>query len=141
MNTQYIFQQGTTTVVFAYDLQGLLIRVEITSDNLERSHEWIQANLCFKENDMKQAVDNSHQLKKLVSVLPSDLSFKAFWNHYNYKKSKVPAEVAYMKLKESEKAACILGVKKYQKSVQKDGTAIAYAERYIKRRYWEDEWE
>ena len=141
MNTQYIFQQGTTTVVFAYDLNGLLIEVHITSDDVKRSHQWLQANLYFEEKYMKQTIENSYQLQQLVSVLPADLHFEIFWNHYNYKKGKVAAQAAYKKLNDTEKASCMLGVKKYQKSVQKDGTAIVYAERYIKRRYWEDEWE
>ncbi len=79
--------------------------------------------------------------KEMITIeeLPSDLSFKTFWNTYAYKRHKSEAVEKWDKLTDEEKLSAMLYIKRYNQRCILDRTPRVHARRYLKRKLWKDE--
>jgi len=79
--------------------------------------------------------DNNKENNK-VNILPD--RFDEFWELYGKKVGKEKAKSKWMKLKESDKSACLLAIPNY-KIARPDPQYRKDPERYLSHRVWEDE--
>ncbi len=130
--------------------QNQLLSVALTSPALEWQSDKggrnsypakvLYANFPFREKK-NQWFNSVEDLQKFngaeLTLTPADLSFERFWNDYKKYGTKKLAEEQYKKLKDSEKIRAIDYISKYQRKKQMEGTALIYAERYLKNKVWE----
>lgn len=75
-----------------------------------------------------------------IREVPTDLSFKNFWNTYDYKVGNKPkSEKLWAAMPEASKALAISKIKRYRDAKEKEGTALLYPERYLAYKTYENE--
>lgn len=134
--TKLQIKNPTTGVALTvgYNSHDVLCFFEVT-DN-EMNLEALQKALRFaglKSEFMANC--KAHNLT--IVEIAEDLSFEAFWKRYDYKQGKVKAAQEWNKINDATKAAALVGISKYKKSIP-NGVALLYPERYLKYRRWED---
>jgi len=69
------------------------------------------------------------------------VSFEMFWNVYNKKINKIRCTPLWNKLSKTEQVAAFMGVKKYDRYLQRENWRTkADPESYLRNRMWENEW-
>ena len=71
---------------------------------------------------------------KMLSKTP----FKKFWEAYGLKRNRVNAEYAWDCLPETDRRAAIAGIAAYREQCMRSGVRMAYGQRYLNKRYWEN---
>ena len=69
----------------------------------------------------------------------TDISFKAFWDAYGYKRDRIGARQAWDKLTDRLKRAALAGIPSYRGECHRTGIAMMHPARYLRHRRWEDE--
>jgi len=79
--------------------------------------------------------------KMAVVEVQADLSFEAFWNAYNYKDggSKKKAQAIWGRLSETNKAAAMASLPKYEQFLKRSQTAKAFATTYLNQERWNNQ--
>ena len=78
-----------------------------------------------------------------VTILESDVTieFGAFWSRYGKKINKARCVPLWSKLSETDKAKAIQGIAQYDRYLKMvDWRSKADPEKYLRDRYWENEW-
>lgn len=93
------------------------------------------------ENTMKGYIE-THKDKFIVTQIPTDLSFEAFWLQYGNKVGKKGrAEQLWKLLQDEEKERALLYIKKYKNwLVQNPSVQMLYPETYLSQKRWENEY-
>lgn len=132
-------KQTELRIIFKYDDFGNLVSTELTGGKWQLE----QINWFFKKFAMPTTInliwalcekkqENWEFLEK-----PTDLSFKAFWDFYGYKKGSIPkAQEKWKKLPDDEKVEVLLFIPKYKAEKQADGTALKYPEFFLNAKPW-----
>ena len=69
------------------------------------------------------------------------VTFEMFWNVYNKKINKIRCTPLWGKLSKTEQIAAFMGVKKYDRYLQRENWRTkADPENYLRNRMWENEW-
>lgn len=75
-----------------------------------------------------------------IREVPSDLSFKNFWNTYDYKVGNKPkSEKLWNAMTDASKALAISKIKLYREAKKNEGTAMLYPERFLAYKTYENE--
>lgn len=69
----------------------------------------------------------------------TDVSFKAFWDAYAYKRDRMAAERVWNRLPDKDKRAALRGITPYRDECQRTGVPMMYGVNYLRHRRWEDE--
>lgn len=69
----------------------------------------------------------------------TDISFKAFWDSYAYKRDRYAAELVWKRMSDKEKRAALAGISRYREECQRTGVSMMHGRNYLLHRRWEDE--
>ena len=125
---------------------------ETNSKNGQKGGEQKEENRRKREAEQKQqpelfkeeaASEDDVPLVEAEEVEP--YPFERFWNLYNFKHDKQPAEKAWKKLNNKDRAAAIAAIPNYHAYLEhKRSTGFnqnqAYAATYLNKRRWEDDY-
>lgn len=153
--------------LFKYDLSGNLKLFEVSNGQLdEKQQNWLfrghlgidleilpfstvkELNQHLKvrfPSSEKKMIDEWLRNQEInskfeIEVAPADLSFEALWNLYDNKVSKLDAQKAFKKLKESEVIKCFVEIPYYLLYLKKNpGIGKLHLATYINKRRFEDE--
>ena len=130
--------------LFKYDLNGNLKAFQIVNGELNEDQvQWLfsfhfpATEIIIKTKWMK--------LEKYTNVFevehsPADISFEALWDLYDHKVSKLDAQKAFGKLKQTDIIKCFIEVPFYKKYLEKNpNIAKLHLSTYINKRRFEDE--
>lgn len=124
-------------ILFKYGINGNLIGFEIEAELSDVQLTWLYQRLPLTYPELVQFSKAPNSQMKLVEV-PQDLSFETFWQRYNYKVGKAEAEKAWGKLAEVDKSLALQRIAAYDGFLMRKGTAKVWPERYIKKRYFDN---
>ena len=117
-----------------------LMAVQFGKDLTDQQYNYLFENIPISEPNLKAMCENSGGKLK-YEVLPTDLSFDAFWSAYAYKVGEKPKCVArWNKMSDADRLDCLNSIKQYDKFLQRKGTAKKYPESYLNNRFWESDW-
>ena len=139
MEKKYILipkSDPTMTIVFTFDLKGFLNSFKLDGNYTEEKWRWVVDHMPVREADIEKyrGID-----KFLIREVPSDLSFVAFWNAYNYKVGKKgEAENIWRGMKEPERVKALVYIRKYDEHLRTTGSAKAYPTSYLRGRYFDN---
>ena len=68
-------------------------------------------------------------------------TFPEFWDAYGFKRDRIAAEKAYLRLSAKDRLAAFNGIAAYREDCQRRGVAMKQAQGYLNHRRWEDELE
>lgn len=125
-----------TQLRFTFSNQGTLVGFEVVDDVAiePKTVAGILENaLTF---DYLSAYAKSRSMA--LMEVPKDVSFKVFWDAYNYKEAgdKKDAEKKWNLLDDTEKVNALLYIKKYNAHQLNSGVARLYAKTYINQKRW-----
>lgn len=126
-------------LIFKYDLNSDLIGFEIQATLSDDQRKWYFRNLPFREQQLTIDWPKQSKTIKVVEV-PEDLSFDTFWKKYGFKIDKMDAEKVWQKMSDEERTMAMIGIQKYFKFLETSGTAKAYAVRYLRKKYYLNEY-
>ena len=66
-------------------------------------------------------------------------TFPEFWDAYSFKRDRIGAEKAFLRLSAKDRLAAFNGIAAYREDCQRRGVAMKQAQGYINHRRWEDE--
>lgn len=66
-------------------------------------------------------------------------TFPEFWEAYGFKRDRIGAEKAFLRLSAKDRLAAFNGIAAYREDCQRRGVAMRQAQGYINHRRWEDE--
>lgn len=67
------------------------------------------------------------------------MSFEQFWDAYGYKKDRISAERTWNRLSAKDRKAAMAGIEAYRKDCANNNRMMCYAQGYLNRRRWEDD--
>jgi hypothetical protein len=126
------------TVIYGFADNGWLALVEIDGVHEPHAHRGVCSALPKNEAELHSWVKGNPTMH--ITVVVEDLTFESFWIKYNYKVGKTEAEAAWKKLNNADKTKAISNIPKYDRYVKGAGIAKAYAQKYLNKRRFEDEY-
>lgn len=82
---------------------------------------------------------NLRGLNLMIIEEQQDISFRAFWEAYNYKHKKVKAEQSWSKLSKEEKILALNYIQWYRQHCSMHNIAMAYPATFINQKYWDND--
>lgn len=127
-------------ILLEFTGEGILCHMEVDpQDASVEMMKWFLGRLPLHEAAMDPKIYN-HLLK--IEPVPEDLSFESFWDAYGYKVGKkYRVKKLWESLDNTDRAAALAGIRKYDRYLNlHKGIAKAYAETYLRHRYWENDY-
>jgi hypothetical protein len=102
---------------------------------------WFTQHVLFNFQRLYEPFLNDLKTVFKIELLPSDLSFEAFWEAYGNKVGKKKrSEELWKLLSEADKQAALMGVKKYKNwKAQNPSVQMLYPETFLSQRRFENE--
>ncbi len=124
--------------IIAYQRQALY-SIEFAGEFQDGQKAWLLLNTPLRATDFGEAFSN--QAKFRYHEIVSDMSFKTFWETYNYKTgNKRRAERLWETMTEAERSQALQKIPKYNYSIaQSNNREKAYPETWLNQRRWEGE--
>lgn len=124
-------------IVCTYDDQGRIRAFEFDCDVSAELWEFMFNNFPQYQDALKHANFKNF----IISVVPEDISFKAFWDQYGYKVGNKPrAEKLFNTLNDMQRTQVITSIPRYNTYLQKHPTQErCYPETYLSQQRWENE--
>lgn len=123
-----------------YDGIGKLVKIDFSNTDMTvnmvtKFKEHIPANFEHLEGMMK------HSIATIVETTMR-IDFEQWWREYDKKINKKRCTPLFEKLTDSDTVLALLGIKPYKKYLKSLPYArpMADPEKYLKDRYWENEW-
>jgi hypothetical protein len=144
--TYAIIATRTAATMLTLTFEETRIKQIVFGANLtDEQYNYLFSNIPISEENLKEMCDNTKNKKgeKVLryEVLPTDLSFDAFWAAYAYKVGEKPKCAArWNKMSDADRLDCLNSIKQYDKFLQRKGTAKKYPESYLNNRFWESDW-
>ena len=135
---QYLLKQkgAIVSVVFKFDLNGILMAVEFNEDIPEAQHHWMLKNLPKTKKQLDKLVK---VVKKFsISEISPDLSFENFYNLYDNKVKKKMAESAWKRMSKIDKQKALAYIPTYNSRLNASGHAKAHPSSYLNQQYFND---
>lgn len=107
-----------------------------------QSHwQWFTQHVLFAFQRLHEPFLNDLKTVFKIELLPTDLSFEAFWEAYGNKiGKKTRAQELWKLLSESDKQAALIGVKKYKQwKALNPSVQMLYPETFLSQRRFENE--
>ncbi len=139
--TTYVLlnKEGKQLLLLSYNDGGYLVGFQWLIEPTEQQMVWLTSNIPWADKHIETIVERSNGKVK-VEIVPHNIGFEAFWNAFGYKVGdKAKCIKLWDKLKDNERLACIRSFKKYELFLEQKGTAKVWPERYLSRKYWENE--
>lgn len=129
---------AATMLTLTFD-DGRIKQVTFGASLTDEQLAYLFNNIPFNEENLKAMCHNSGGKLK-YEVLPTDLSFDAFWTAYAYKVGEKPKCIKlWNALTDVERLDALNAIKKYDKFLHLKQTAKIYPERFLSKKYWENE--
>ena len=132
METSYLVTHKQTgkTMLFTYDLNGLLTAFKLDFNMTASTVEFYRQNFPFTLGDLAYFKQNA-QFR--VDILQQDLSFDNFWKTYNNKVGNKPrAEKLWNALTDNDKAKALNYIRQYDNHlILNQGLTKLYPETYL----------
>ena len=122
-----------------YDSEGRLVRIDVSNTNMpcgmiDRFKEKVPSNVVA----LKMAFAGT---TATIVQAAFEISFDMFWTKYNRKLNKKRTEPLFLKLSEADKVKAFYGIAEYDKFLKRENwRQKADPEKYLRDRYWENEW-
>lgn len=123
-----------------YNQQEVLCRIDVANTNMIPAQ--VNAFKCHVPLTVSQ-LESGMGIPTTVTIVEKDyeVSFELFWTAYNNKVNKARCIPVWNKLSKAQQVAAWFGVKKYEAYLQRTNWRNkADPEKYLKDRYWENEW-
>lgn len=122
-----------------YDADGRLVRMDVSRTNMPV--KWVKV---FKEK-VPAHVDELQTVfaKSNITVVEADyqVSFAEWWAKYDRKINKKRCEPLWEKMSKTDQVKAFVGVEAYNRHLKKESwRSKADPEKYLRDRYWENEW-
>jgi len=130
--------QNKWEVSYEFYKNGNLKKIEYPADLLEKFNGNYKP-FAVSYSELQEIIQKSVGKFQLITV-QADLSFAAFWNAYGYKVEKQRAEKLWKAMTDTEKEACFIGIKKYDKFLSTGTRAKKNPDTFLHKRAWEDEY-
>lgn len=133
-------------IVIIYNSIGRLLKIDATNApgvsvrQIDYLKYHIPAELTDPKAQLSQLVD---ACKGKISITQSsfDVDFTTFWEAYNYKRHKEPAQKLYEKLSYADKHKCIASIPAYDKyRARKGWLEKMLPDTWIRKREFDTEW-
>lgn len=130
--------------LFKYDLTGNLKTFDIVDGELnDEQIGWLFSKNFPATEDIirsKWMIDDKYIKVFEVEVSPADISFEALWQLYDHKVSKLDAQKAFAKLKQTDVIKCFIEIPFYKKYLEKNpNIGKLHLATYINKRRFDDE--
>ena len=126
------------TVVYGFGDDERLCLMQIDGVHEQHAHKQLCSVLPINEAHLMAWKTKAPHLT--ITELLEDISFENFWERYNYKHGRQEAEAAYKKLTDTEKALAIKAIPAYDRYCADKGIAKAYAQKYLNKKRFNDEY-
>lgn len=118
---------------------------EVMRENMKRKREAEQKQQQQPELFKEEAASEEEDVPLVEAEEVEPYPFERFWNLYNFKHDKQPAEKAWKKLNNKDRAAAMASIPNYLAYLEhKRSTGFnqnqAYAASYLNKRRWEDDY-
>ena len=124
-------------LILLFNDAGWLDEFCIQAELTDEQRLFLYEHLPLKESDMQNKL--TKKTKLVITEIPMDLSFTAFWDKYNYKVgSKGAAEKLWNKLNDGNRVKALNAIALYDAFLQKKGYDKIYAERFLSKGYYEN---
>lgn len=136
---KYLIQGAVAKAVVEYDEDGEIKGITFEAGD-EAAKQWLLTEAQVRLADLEAWA--KRWIKKIVVIeMPTDLSFNAFWNLYDYKVGKKEKTVQlWTALNEAERTACLRAVPRYKQWLaQKPSMEKLYPQTFLSQRRWENE--
>lgn len=143
MNSKYtitIKKMSTADVVVGYDMDGMLVLIEIKTSGLtENQTNWIKSMIPAWERALNDLSTTYNFIK--VEAIPVDLTFNTFWDKYAHKVgNRTRAYTLWSGLQEPEKIKCMASITRYnQWLAQRPRMERLYPETYLSQKRFNNE--
>lgn len=127
---------------FTYDLNGNLMAFKILDGQLTgKQMKWLFSNANFPaiESVIKTVWIPSLKKNFDIEIGEPDVSFEAFWIHYNLKRHKVRSQKLWEKMSKANKIKAIKALKAYDGYLHRKKIEKMLPSTYLQNESWEDE--
>lgn len=115
----------------------VLTLVENNTDMVKHQMEWVLGVLAQgrKLNQLSQMIAGS------LEMVPTDLSFDAFWKAYNKKINRKRCEPLWKKMSDAERVECLMNIPKYHAFLKRFPTRGKLdPESYLRKGAYQNDW-
>jgi len=123
-------------VTVAYGPNGTLTGIQFSEEISLEEFLRVTSQIDYEESALKRRFA---RFPRLITEVPEDLGFQAFWDAYGLKRNKKRAERLWGKMSEKQKTAALAYIPKYINSLKLSGVAQKYPDTYLMNEVWEDE--
>lgn len=136
--TQYVMDGNNTDAQITFTFtEGLLTAFKSSLTTTEEQMRWLLKNLPHTEKAFLAFANKLKAHFKLTKV-PNDLSFSAFWEHYNYKVGKKRmAETYWKNMSDESRSKALAYIRQYKQMCSLNNTQMAYPTTYLNQGYYE----
>lgn len=117
---------------------GFLMKYENRARMNEEMLRWFTSYFPISHTALEAVVNHSKTLR--VKEVPVDISFASFWERYDKKINKKRCEPLYEKMSESERVACMVGLKAYDYFLMRTNRKKLDPENFLKYKSWQNDW-
>jgi hypothetical protein len=132
-------QKYTGEADVLYDTEGRLVKIDLMGTDMTPGMvQGLKAKIPVLVESLAEAFRDS---AATIVETTYEVTFEMFWKAYDKKINKKRCEPIWAKLNTAERVRAYEGVKDYDKYLKKDTwRPKADPEKYLKDRYWENEW-
>ena len=135
--TKYILipkANPSISILFKYGFNQLLTEFKIEGEPTETQHQWILERMPVNEKFIEQYKKTD---KFIITEVPMDLSFEAFWDAYDLKiDKKKQCQNLWHSMKDEERIKALLYIDVYNKQLKKTQVQKAYPTTYLNQEYY-----
>lgn len=127
-------------VVVVYGDDYLLREVSYMGSEMRHQQiQWLQQYLpVVYDGGFKEFVNVS----RLTFVEERyEVTFDMLWNGYDLKVHKKRAEDTWQRMSKADRVKAVMGVRLYNRYLQRTGVSKAHPDTYLRERYYENEWD
>jgi len=111
--------------------------VENNTDMNSEQMRWVMGFLA-QGNDLKKL---AQRVVGTLEVIPTDLSFEAFWNSYKWKRNRYRSEPLWKKMTDAERVECLQNIPKYHHWLkQNPSVAMMNPDTYLLKQEYKTDW-
>jgi len=127
------------SIIYRFDEEDKLKGFDIEATLTDSAREWI-INSAPRTVEKLMSFPMRSKTIKLQEV-PMDLTFDNFWTKYGYKVGdKAKTEKLWKAMNDGEKTEALNKINKYNAYLESTGVGKVYAERYLSKKYYQNDY-
>jgi hypothetical protein len=135
---KYVLTSGRFEGKILFGFRGGYLAFFENSSNLdELGMRWLFNQFPFT---LEVLEDMKSKISGRIELMPSDLSFDAFWEAYSKKVNRKRCEPLWKKLNDAERMTCLQSIPAYNGYLKRMNRAKLDPENYLKREAFQNPW-